>query len=85
MTENLPFYNSQGEIEYFPGYPLLFRVGDWSPSTNESVSTEQQSLVDEISRILRKPATESHIRALGSNLVGKWIHPITTAEARRQR
>jgi len=78
MTENLPFYNYLGEIEYIPGYPLSF--GDWSPSTEEDASTEHQSLVDDVSRILRKTPTESHVRALGSNLVGEWTHPIPMAD-----
>lgn len=70
MTDDLPFYNYLGEIEYIPGYPLSF--GDWSPSTAESVSTEQQALVDDISRILHKSPIESHVRAQDLNLVCKW-------------
>jgi hypothetical protein len=66
MTSNLPFYNYLGETQYMPGFPLSF--GDWSPSTGESVSTDQQLLIDNISRILRKSPTESHIRAQDLNL-----------------
>jgi len=69
MAGNLPFYNYMGEIKFMPGYPLSF--GDWSCSTGESMSTEQQSLVDDISRILRKSPTQSHVRAQDFNLVSK--------------
>jgi len=65
-SDTLPFYNYLGQIKYLSGYPLSF--GDWSPSTGEPVSTEQQSLIDDISRILRKSPTESHIRAEDINL-----------------
>ena len=78
MTSNLPFYNYMGEIKFMPSYPLSF--GDWSSSTGESMSTEQQSLVDDVSRILRKSPTQSHVRARDFNLVGKWTHSITTAD-----
>ena len=71
MSDNLPFYNCLGEIEYIPGYPLSF--GDWSSPTAESVPIEQQSLVDDIARILHKLPTESHVRAQDLNLVGKCI------------
>jgi hypothetical protein len=68
MTGDLPFYNYLGEIEHIPGYPLSF--GDWSLSTTDSVSPEQQSLLDGVSRVLRKLPTESRIRAQDLNLVG---------------
>ena len=65
-SDTLPSYNYLGEIEYLSGYPLSF--GDWSPSTIEPLSVEQQSLIDDISRILLKSPTESHIRAENINL-----------------
>ncbi|GLB42982.1 hypothetical protein LshimejAT787_1204310 [Lyophyllum shimeji] len=65
-TEDLPFYNFLGEIEYVPGYPLSF--GDWSHSTGEAASAEQESLLDAIPGILGKSPTESHVRACDLNL-----------------
>ena len=51
-SDPLPFYNYLCQIEYLSGYPLSF--GDWSRSTGEPLSAEQQSLIDDISRVLRK-------------------------------
>ena len=65
-SDTLPFYNYLGEIKYLSGFPLSF--GDWSPSGGEPLSIEQQSLINDISRILRKSPTESHIRAEEVNL-----------------
>ena len=65
-SDTLAFYDYLGQIKYFSGFPLSF--GDWSPSTGECLSAEQQSLIDDISRILRKLPTESHIRAEDLNL-----------------
>jgi hypothetical protein len=65
-SDTLPFYNYLGQIEYLPSFPLSF--GDWSPSTGEPLSAEQQSLIDYVFRILHKSPTESHIRAENINL-----------------
>lgn len=68
MTENLPFYNYLGEIKYLPGYPSSFE--DWYSLRGESVSSHQQSLLNDISCIIGKSPTESHVRAQEQNLVG---------------
>jgi hypothetical protein len=78
MTGNLPFFNYMGEIKFMPGYPLSFE--DRSSSTGETMPAEQQSLVDDVSRILGKLPTHSHIRARDFNLVGKWTYFITAAD-----
>ncbi|KJA21256.1 hypothetical protein HYPSUDRAFT_42404 [Hypholoma sublateritium FD-334 SS-4] len=62
----LPFYNYLGQIEYLPGYSES--LGDWSPSTDESLSAEQQSVIDAVSHILHKSPIESHVRAEDVNL-----------------
>lgn len=66
MSDDLPFFNHLGEVEYIPGYPLSF--GDWAPS-DESVDPKQQELISDVSRVLNKIPTKSHVRALNLNLV----------------
>ncbi|KAF8055210.1 hypothetical protein FPV67DRAFT_1745477 [Lyophyllum atratum] len=69
-SSKLPFYNHLGEVEYMNPQPFSF--GYWSPSTStvgESTGpSDEQSLVDAVSRALCKSPTESHVRARGSNL-----------------
>ena len=65
-SDNLLFYNYLGQIEYLSGYPLSFR--DWSPLTDELLSAEQQSLIDNVTHILHKSPIESPICGKNINL-----------------
>lgn len=68
----LPFYDYLGQIEYLSGYPES--LGDWSPSTGELLSAEQQCMIDTVAHVLRKSPTESRVRAEDLNLVSKFVY-----------